>query len=622
MSGRLRQLLLGKPLATAASIHERLSNLQALAIFGADALSSTAYATEEILLVLAGISLVDLSVATPIAIAIVALILIVAISYRQVVREYPQGGGVFNVARENLGEIPSLVGGASLLIDYVLTAAVSTAAGVAALTSAFPALFDHRVACGIVVIVLLTWVNLRGVRESGRLFAIPTYLFISLFGLLIGYGAYRYFSGTFPVVTYAEVPNEAFGALGLVLILRAFSGGCTALTGIEAISNGVKAFRPPESKNAARVLILLAIVLGCIFLGITVMAHWAQIRPLETETVVSQVTRNLLGSSPLYYLVQWATFMILFLAANTPFADFPRVASQLATHSYFPRQFMNLGSRLVFVNGIIVLGVLAALLIIIFAGDVHALIPLYAVGVFVGFTLSQAGMIVHWRKLGKGHARKIIINGLGMIATFLVLLVILFSKFTHGAWALIPAIVLLVLMMKSIKSHYISVGHLLAPERVAPRKVFAEKTMLVLVSSINRGVIHAVQFAKSFNPANLRAVHVALDDKSEVEIREQWMWAFPEVPFDVVRDEYRDINETVLNYLRTFQNENLDKSLIVVMVEYVPYRWWQNILHNQTALRLRYEIEQAPDIHAEILTVPIKMTPYDKRFHPESDTNL
>lgn len=619
MVSKWQRVLLGKPLATAAGVHERLSNLQALAIFGADALSSTAYATEEILLVLAGVALMDLSVATPIAIAIVALILVVAVSYRQVVKEYPQGGGVFNVARENLGELPSLIGGASLLVDYVLTAAVSTAAGVAALTSAFPFLFDHRVATGVAVLVFLTWANLRGVRESGRLFSIPTYLFVGLFAVLIGYGVFRHFDGTFPVVTYTDVPVESFGALGLVLILRAFSGGCTALTGIEAISNGVQAFRAPESKNAARVLVLLGLVLGAIFLGITMLAHWGGIRPLETETVVSQVTRNLVGTSPAYYLIQWVTFMVLFLAANTPFAGFPRVASQLATHSYFPRQFMNLGARLVFANGIVVLGVLAALLLILFGGDVHALIPLYAVGVFIGFTLSQAGMIAHWRKLGKGHGRKILINGMGMAATFIVLIVILFSKFTHGAWALIPTIVLLVLMMKSIKAHYISVGRLLAPERMAPRQVFAAKTMLVLVSSINRGVIHAVQFAKSFNPAGLRAVHVALDDESETAIREQWMWAFPEVPLDLIRDEYRDINETVLNYIRKFQTENLDKSLIVVMVEYVPHRWWQNILHNQTALRLRYDIEQAPDIHAEILTVPIKMTPRDKELHDEEE---
>ena len=561
----------------------------------------------------------DLSVSMPIAIAIVALILVVAVSYRQVVKEYPQGGGVFNVARENLGELPSLIGGASLLVDYVLTAAVSTAAGVAALTSAFPSLFDHRVAAGVAVLVFLTWANLRGVRESGRLFSIPTYLFVGFLAMLIGYGIFRHFEGTFPVVRYPEVPVESFGALGLVLILRAFSGGCTALTGIEAISNGVQAFRAPESKNAARVLVLLALVLGSIFLGITMLAHWGAIRPLETETVVSQVTRNLVGTSPAYYLVQWVTFMVLFLAANTPFADFPRVASQLATHSYFPRQFMNLGARLVFANGIVVLGVLAALLLILFGGDVHALIPLYAVGVFIGFTLSQAGMIVHWRKLGKGHGRKILINGMGMAATFIVLIVILFSKFTHGAWALIPTIVLLVLMMKSIKAHYIAVGRLLAPECMAPRQVFTAKTMLVLVSSINRGVIHAVQFAKSFNPAGLRAVHVALDNESEIAIREQWMWAFPEVPLDLIRDEFRDINETVLNYIRKFQSENLDKSLIVVMVEYVPHRWWQNILHNQTALRLRYEIEQAPDIHAEILTVPIKMTPRDKDLHEEEE---
>lgn len=619
MTGKLRQFLVGKALATTAAHQERLSKLQAMAIFGADALSSTAYATEEILLVLAGVAAMNLDVAAPIALAIVLLIFIVAISYRQVVHEYPQGGGVFNVARENLGELPALIGGASLLIDYVLTAAVSTTAGVAALTSAFPSFFPHRVLVGVVVIVLLTWVNLRGVRESGRLFSIPTYLFIALFATLIGYGLYRYAAGTYPTVTYPQVPLQATGALGLVLILRAFSGGCTALTGIEAISNGVQAFKPPESKNAARVLLLLAVVLGIIFIGVTALAHWGHVRPIADETVVSQVARNLVGTSPLYYLIQWVTFMVLFLAANTPFAGFPRVASQLAKHSFFPRQFMNLGARLVFANGIVVLGIMSAVLIIAFGGDVHALIPLYAVGVFVGFTLSQAGMIAHWRKLGKGHGSKIFINGLGLLATALVLIVILYSKFTHGAWVLIPAIVLLVLMMKSIKTHYATVGHLLAPERIAPRHIFAAKTMVVLVSSVNRGVIHAVQFAKSINPAGLRAVHVASDEEAAAQIREDWMWAFPDVPLDVIRDDYRDINATVIDYLKVFQDENHDKSIIVVMVEYVPHRWWQNILHNQTALRLRYDIEQAPDINAEILTVPIKMTARDKTAPLQGD---
>lgn len=616
---RFRTLLLGERLATKAAAHERLSNWQALAIFGADALSSTAYATEEILIVLSAVT-INLAIASPIALAIVGLIILISISYRQIVHEYPQGGGVFNVARENLGEIPALIGGSSLIVDYILTVAVSTAAGVAALTSAFPELYEHRIAVGIAVIVLLTWANLRGVRESGRLFSIPTMLFVALFGVLIGYGIFRHFSGSYPVIVPMGVPVEAMDGLGIILIFRAFSGGCTALTGIEAISNGVQAFRQPESKNAARVLIWLAFILGCIFLGITMLAKWANVHPVATETIVSQVTRNLFGTSPFYYLIQWATFMVLFLAANTPFADFPRVASQLAKHNYFPRQFMNLGSRLVFANGIVVLGIVSSLLIIGFGGDVHALIPLYAVGVFIGFSLSQAGMIAHWRKLGPGYTKEILVNGVGLIATAIVFVVILSSKFTHGAWVLIPAITLLVILMKSIKRHYVSVSHLLAPERMAPREVYGQKTMVVLVANINRGVIHAIQFAKSFNPSGLRAVHVALDDVGEQEIKEQWMWAFPDIKLDVIRDEYRDINATILHYLRAFQNRNVNKSLIVVMVEYVPHRWWQNILHNQTALRLRYEIEQAPDIHAEILTVPIKMTPKDNRPLSDSET--
>lgn len=611
---KIRQKLLGAPLSTSRMAYERLTNLQGLAIFGSDAMSSTAYATEEILWVLAAAGAAFSIVSVWISLAIAALILIIAISYRQVIYAYPQGGGVYNVAKENLGETAALVGAASLWIDYILTAAVSVAAGVAAITSAFPAFYQYRVALGILVLLGLMWANLRGVRESGKIFSIPTYVFIFSFAFMIIYGIFRFLTGTFPVIGSVGQPvANPIGIVGLLLILRAFAGGCTALTGIEATANGVQAFKPPESKNAAKTVMRLAIILGSIFLGITVMAYWAKVIPNAQETVVSQISRGLLGgTSPFYYLIQAITALILLLAANTPFADFPRIASLQAKDGYFPRQFYTLGSRLVFSNGIIVLAIAASFLIYFFGGSVHALIPLYAVCVFLGFSISQLGMIVHWIKTGlttRWHWHNILINFVGFVATSIVFLIVLFSKFSHGAWILIPGVVLIVSIAKKIKKHYDDVEKMTALDSQT-LKTLPNKTLIILIPRFNSAVQYSIRFAKSLNPERMRAVHIAIDPKIAGDTKEKWLNYLPEVPLDILESEYRDIIGPLLDYLAEIEKRWVGDSLIVIIPQFVPQKFWHYFLHNQTGQRLRKEIEQDPRNHAQILEVPIKLTQF------------
>lgn len=603
---KIKERLLGKPIATKQGAHERLTNLQGLAIFGADAMSSTAYATEEIILALAAASIFGSIVSVWMAAAIATLILVIAVSYRQVIYAYPQGGGVYNVAKENLGKTAALIGGASLWIDYILTVAVSVAAGVAAITSAFPLFYPYRVTLGLIVIVVLMWANLRGVRESGKLFSIPTYLFVVSFAAMIIYGVIRYILGDFPA-TVSEQPAIAgsMGAIGIILILRAFASGCTAMTGIEATSNGVQVFKAPESKNAAKTLMWLAAILGSIFLGITLLAYWGKIIPLENETAISQIANAIFGRNPFYYFIQAITAIILVLAANTPFAGFPRIASSFAKDGYFPRQFYGLGSRLVFTNGIITLAIAASLLIVFFRGNVHALIPLYAVGVFLGFSISQLGMLVYWRKTGKIHLKNILINAVGFIATSAVFLVVLFSKFTAGAWILIPGVIIIVLMMRKIKEHYFKIEKMLELGTQA-NGMGRGKTVIILISQMNKAILQAVAFAKSLHAARLKAVHVAIDPKTAEEINKKWGGYVQDVPLDIVASEYRELIEPLLLYLAETEKHWPNETLIVVIPTLVCHHFWEHLLHDASAQHIRKEIEQDVRNHAQILEIPIK----------------
>jgi amino acid transporter len=595
MLTRLRQILLGTPLPSAGILHERLNKIQALAVFSSDALSSVAYATEEILLVLvvAGAAMLQLSL--PIALAIVALLAIVATSYYQTIHGYPSGGGAYIVAHDNLGAWPGLTAAAALLIDYVLTVAVSITAGVAAFTSAFPALIPFRVELCLLAIVFIAWANLRGVRESGTLFAIPTYGFLFVFLTLIAVGLIRWFGGTLPHAPAHAIPaaGEAAGAVTLFLVLRAFASGCTALTGVEAISNGIPAFRRPEAENAGRTLVAMALLLGAMFLGISFLARSLAVVPVEHETVVSQIARHVFGDSPLYFALQVATTLILVLAANTSFADFPRLSAILARDRYLPRQLTNLGDRLVFSNGIVTLAVLAAVLVVLFGGLTHRLIPLYAVGVFLSFTLSQAGMVRHWHRLrGPGWKWKGIVNGLGAVATGLVLGIIVATKFVHGAWIVILLIPCFVWMFRTIKHHYRSVAEQLTLEGASPEpwKGLASRRrqkVVVPVSGVHRGTLEALRFARSLSK-DVTAVVVDVDPQVTARVRERWPLWGRKVPLLVLDSPFRSTVGPLLAYLDERDRHEPERGLaVIVLPEFVAARWWHELLHNQTARAIK-----------------------------------
>jgi amino acid transporter len=590
-----RRLLLGNPLPSEAYVHQRLNKVKALAVFSSDALSSVAYATEEILLVLVTAGVAALALSMPIALVITGLLAIVATSYYQTVHGYPSGGGAYIVAHENLGVWPGLIAAAALLIDYVLTVAVSITAGVVAVTSAVPILFPLRVELGLLAIALITWGNLRGVRESGTLFAFPTYAFLGLFILLLAVGFVRLLLGGLSPAAPPTLPVDMAGSapLTVFLILRAFASGCTAMTGTEAISNGVSAFETPEAENAGKTLIVMAVWLGAMFLGITWLARTLQVIPVEQESVVSQIARAVFGSGPLYLALQAATALILVLAANTAFADFPRLASIMARDGYAPRQLANLGDRLVFSNGIGALALLAALLIVLFGGRTHSLIPLYAVGVFLSFTLSQAGMVRHWQKTRAGHWRtKAAINGLGAVATGIVLLVVIDSKFTHGAWIILVLIPLLVAMFRAVHRHYGAMREQMTLGAASlrdtmPCGVPQQYKVVVPLSSLNHASLAALRFAGSISQ-DVRAVIVDVEPHNTARVKEEWRSWDAEIPLVVLNSPYRSVITPLMNYLEEVDRRDPERGLaVVILPEIVPARWWQHLLHNQTTFQLK-----------------------------------
>ncbi|MBX7143171.1 MAG: APC family permease [Oligoflexia bacterium] len=593
MVNAIQRILIGNPLPSKAKEHEKLSKIKALAIFSSDALSSVAYATEEILLVLILAGTAALNLSLPIALIIALLLVIVVSSYYQTIQAYPNGAGSYNVTRDNLGTSASLIAAAALLVDYVLTVAVSISAGVVALTSAFPELLPWKVKICLVIVLLITLANLRGVRESGSIFAVPTYLFIFVFGSLIGVGLFRLWTGQIssPPSDIAGVISENGQTLGVLLVLRAFASGCTALTGIEAISDGVPAFQKPEASNAGRTLIAMGVLLTSMFLGVTYLAHSLHIVPSHSESVVSQIGRVVFGDSWAYLLLQGATTLILILAANTSFADFPRLASFVARDGYLPRQMANLGDRLVYSNGIGILAILASILIWAFHGNPHKLIPLYAVGVFLSFTLSQAGMVYRWRRVrGPNWLFKAGINGIGAVATGIVLFVIVESKFFYGAWIVVVILPILVSMFHNIKAHYTEVALAVSATPDIQTAVFsAEKLYKVVipVSQLNRATLGALQFARSLSK-DVTAVTIDLDPAKTSALRETWMRSIPDIPLVVLDSPYRSVVSPIIEYLEETDERDPDRGLaVVVLPEVVPPRWYQNLLHNQTALLLK-----------------------------------
>jgi amino acid transporter len=556
-----------------------------LAVFASDPLSSVAYATEEILLVLALAGSAALSYSLPIGIAIAVLIAIVVSSYRQTIRAYPQGGGAYIVARDNLGTIPALVAGAALLTDYVLTVSVSVAAGIAAVTSALPALFPYRVALGVVAVVGIAVGNLRGVRESGKLFAAPTYLFVGSLLAMIIYGAAGAIFNFLPEAPY-EPHRPGLEGIGLFLLLRAFSSGCAALTGVEAVSNGVQAFRPPEADNARAVMTWLGVIAIVLFLGTTYLAYDFGLTPKTNETIISQLARRLFGTGVLYYEVQAVTMLILLLAANTSYADFPRLSSFMARDRFMPRQLANQGDRLVFSNGIAILTLLAVLLLVVFHGETHALIPLYAVGVFISFTLSQGGMVVHWLRLRESGWRwRMWINGVGALVTGIVMLTIATTKFVQGAWIIVLVIPALVLGLLVVNRHYRHVAHELSLEGFEPQAI-TRHSVLVLVGDLHRGVAAALAYAQSLS-ASAKAIYIEIDPERTRRLEERWgKWGHG-VPLVVLTSPYRSLLRPLLTYIEHLQTHGERHVVTIVLPEFVPRRWWQNLLHNQTALLVK-----------------------------------
>lgn len=592
----VKRLLVGRPIATTEQEHQRIPKRIALAVFSSDAISSTAYATEEILFVTAlGASSLVLGLNTliPIAIAVGVLLTLVAFSYRQTIFAYPNGGGSYVVSRENLGEMPSLVAGASLLVDYILTVAVSISAGVAAITSipAFESLGEHRVLLGIGLIAIITLANLRGVKESGTLFSFPTYLYIGILAALIAYGLFESFLGTDPGTVPLPTKHREFavegGTLGLFLILKGFSSGAVALTGVEAISNGVPAFRRPESKNAANTLVWMALILGTLFLGVSVLAHHLQPYPSEEQTVIAQMGLLVFGDGPVFFVLQIATALILTLAANTAYADFPRLSSIIARDNYLPRQLTNRGDRLVFSNGVVFLAAMAAVLLVAFGGKTNALIPLYAVGVFTSFTLSQAGMVRHHQKQREpGWKRSAVINAVGATATLVVLGIVAVTKFSSGAWVPIIVIPAIILVFKGIHRHYARVEeHLRAEPGFKPRAM--NHTTVVLVGRVHRGVLDALAYAKSLNPSHLLAVCVVTDEEEQHQIESQWREFGLDVELETVYSPYRELTRPILRFVDELE-ARYDNDIVTVLIpEFVVKHWWQHVLHNQSALILK-----------------------------------
>ncbi len=614
MNSRFKRRIVGTPLATEDEQHQRLGIPTALAVFASDAISSTAYASQEILLVLipvAGLA-IALDQLIPISIIVMVLLVLVITSYRQTIFAYPGGGGSYVVSRENLGETPALVAGASLLVDYILTVAVSVSAGVAAITSAFPALRPERVGICLAFIAIMTMANLRGMKESGRLFAGPTYVYIVSLGLLISVGLFRLATGSLdPMVPDTEALNELTGGgelagLTVLIFLRAFSSGAVALTGIEAISNGVPAFKKPESKHAATTLLLMGTILATFFFGISLLASRLRPTPNEGETLLSIMGREVFSGETLpYFILQFSTFAILILAANTAFADFPRVGSILAADGFLPAQLKNRGDRLVFSNGIITLAAVASLLIVVFSGDTSKLIPLYAVGVFCGFTLSQIGMVRHHQRIREpGWKRGAVVNVIGAIATFIVLMVVLVSKFTIGAW--IPAVLIpiIVYVFRRIKRHYDSVRSALRvePGDHVPRH---SHTVVILVGSVNLGVLKAVAYARSMRPDRLVAISVVTSAEEETAVVDAWEKFELPVELRTIFSPFRDLTGPVMRLIDELDDERPDDVVTVVIPEFVVEHWWDQALHNQSALMIKTKLRQRPN--TAILSVPIQV---------------
>ena len=596
------RLIFGRPLRTTEGEKERLDRPRALGAFGLDALSSVAYGPDEILYVLLLAGSAGLVWDIPIALAIVALLAIVVTSYQQTIYAYPHGGGSYTVARENLGTRAGLIAAAALMVDYLATVAVSVTAGVEALIALAPGLNPYRVLLDVAVILLLMLVNLRGVRESGGLFILPTYIFIGSLGLLLAWGLFQMTLGG-GVQGVAQTPPAPVEGVSLFLILRAFAGGCTAMTGVEAIANGVPEFEPPESPNAAGTLVLLGLVLSVLFLGVVTVGHGIGAIPTDQANTVAQIGMTVAGGGPLFYIVQISSAIILSLAANTSFNGFPLLAAVMARDGYLPHQFGNRGLRLAYSNGIVVLGALAVILVVAFGGQTHALIPLFAVGVFLCYTLSQSGMVRHWqREQGSRWRLKLAINGLGALTTGVVTLIVVASKFIEGAWLVIVLITILVWAFLTIHAHYVEQAREL-DEGDPPKPTPEPHTILLPVAKLDVSVSETVAYGLSLG-VPMRALHVVIDDDAAKQLSADWSAWGVDVPLIMLPSPYRTLVGPLLHEIHRVDRE--EGGLVTVLLpEVVPRRWWQEALHNQTVITLQLALRRQRNVL--VTTLPVQL---------------
>lgn len=635
MFGFIRRFLFGAPLATSRELHTRLPRFLALPVFSSDAVSSVAYGPGEVLIALAVVGSIVWQISLPIGIAIVILIGIVSMSYRQTIHAYPHGGGSYIVAKENLGTWYGLVAAASILTDYVLTVAVSVAAGIAAVVSAFPSLGEHQVALCVLAVALVALANLRGVKESGALFAPPTYAFIFSLFALVFVGIYKvFFGGPVQHIIPSGFDMPVITPLGMFVVLKAFSSGCSALTGIEAIADGVPAFKPPESRNAASTMTIMAVILGTMVLGVTFLGHIHHALPgdflkehesrikselvtyytakgeatkvavkaaqreidnLKSQTLVSQLAQRVFGKSWFYYFIQFATMAILILAANTAYQDFPRLSSILARDRFAPRQLATRGDKLVFSNGIALLSLFAIILLIAFKGETTLLIPLYAVGVFISFTLSQWGMAVRQKKLKHGPWKlQTFISRFGAVVTGVVAVVLLVTKFFSGAWIAFLAISVLVYMFHKIHQHYIELGNQLRIDKARPLRPI-KTTTIVLVAGIHEGIIPALEYAMTLSH-DCRALYIEVDPSETPLVRDRWELFGFQMPLVVLESPYRSLIGPVLKYLDEAKKEREDYLVTVILPEFVPKKAWHKILHNQSGIFLKIALMFKRDI--------------------------
>lgn len=585
MFEKVKRMLIGRPMKSTEIEGEKLTKLKALAILSSDALSSVAYGTEQILIVLMIAGSAALWYSIPISVAVLGLLAILIISYRQTIFAYPAGGGAYIVAKENIGVSSSLIAGGSLLVDYILTVAVSSSAGTDAITSAFPSLHDHRVTIALIMIVFLTILNLRGVTESASVLAIPIYLFVVAIFVLIVSGVFKYLTGGAVAATHEL--TSTVSNVSLFLLLKAFSSGCSALTGVEAVSNAIPNFRKPEEKNAAKTLMMMGIILGVMFTGISLLAYWYGIQPNPKETVVSQIAASTFGRGALYFIIQGVTAIILFLAANTAYSAFPLLSFMLAKDKYLPHMFMVRGDRLGFSNGILFLSTMSALLVIAFGGHTENLIPLYAVGVFIPFTFSQLGMMIRWiRVKPSGWMFKLFINTVGMLTTLSITLIFITTKFTH-VWMIFVFLPIVVYMFFSIRKHYENTADQLRIDLSVDKPITKGNTVIIPISGITRVVLNTVSYAKTLSD-NVVAVYVGFDDESIQKMEQKWEEWDPGIRLIVLKSRYRSVMRPIMKLIQTVEWKKSEEDNITILIpQFITKHWWENLLHNQTSLMMR-----------------------------------